>query len=357
MAEHLLAVGIDLGGTNVTVALVDASGCLRMRESATTGAQRGPRAVVEELLRRAEQLLAGCSAGWGDVAGVGIASPGPLDLRRGRIIKAANLPGWIDVPLRDLMAEATGRPVFLDNDANAAALGEYRHAARKRATSGRAPDRRTSETSCDGAAEASELPDDLVLLTLGTGVGAGVILHGRIVHGAKENAGELGHTIVAVGGRPCPCGQRGCLEQYASAASVARRAKEAVCGGAGGVLAEQVARGGRLDAACVARAAQSGDALARRVWEETCLYLAVGIINIQHAYNPAVVLLGGGLSAAGEDLMTPVRQFLNEQQWSLCDDLPEVRLAVLGTDAGVIGAAELVWSAEREMRCGAFGKQ
>lgn len=322
-----LAVGVDIGGTNLKIALVDRDARMVGQQSVPTVAFRGAEAVVKEVVRLAGGLLTDRAKSWSDVAGVGVASPGPLDLRTGRIIKAANLPGWRDVPLRDMMAGATGRPALLDNDANAAAFGEF--------WSGR--------IRADHQATSNQSAGDLVLLTLGTGVGAGVILNGKILHGARDNAAELGHMIVVVDGLNCPCGQRGCLEQYASAAAVARQAELAIRNGDASVLAGCKQRGETLDSAAVAHAAERGDALAVRVWDQTCLFLAVAIINIQHVYNPMLVLLGGGMSAAGEFLLARVRHFLAQHQWTLCADLPEVRLAELGNDAGVIGAAGMVW--------------
>jgi glucokinase len=196
----------------------------------------------------------------------------------------------------------------------------------------------------DRGSQLNSPQQDLVLLTLGTGVGAGVILGGKILHGAMDNAAELGHMIVVVNGLPCPCGQRGCLEQYASAAAVARQATAAIQQGESSLLASATGPGESIDAEMVARAAQTGDPLAMRVWDQACLFLAITIINIQHAYNPGTVLLGGGMSAAGESLLTRVRHYIEEHKWSLCADLPEVRLASLGNDAGVMGAAGLVWN-------------
>jgi glucokinase len=236
-----------------------------------------------------------------------LATPGPLDRREGRIVRTANLPGWKDVPIRDPLRGKTGLPVTLENDANAAAFGEY----------------------CSGAGRGDK---DLVMLTLGTGVGAGVILNGRILHGHFGNAAELGHMIVVVDGLPCPCGQRGCLEQYASATAIVHRAAQYRDSHGAVTL---------LRAEDVANGAANGDPLCGRVWDEACLSLAVACVNIQHAFNPAKIVLGGGMSLAGHMLLDRVRRFFREQAWSLHTDAPEIVLAQLGPDAGVIGAAML----------------
>ncbi len=310
-----LAVGVDLGGTQLKVALVDAAGSIRAKTAAPTAIEAGPEAVVADMVRLCELLLQAAGLPRTELAAVGVASPGPLDLRTGCIIRAANLPGWDHVPLRDRAAESFQLPVVLENDGNAAAYGEFR-------------------------AGAGQGHDDLVALTLGTGVGAGVITAGKLLHGHFDNAGELGHTIVEPQGLPCPCGQRGCLEQYASAAAVARRVRAALEDGAAASELHGVSLAD-LDARGVAEAARRQDPLCVSVWEEACRYLAIACINIQHAFNPSLVLLGGGMSAAGSLLLERVRHNLALLRWTLHDDLPQVALAQLGNDAGVIGAAIL----------------
>lgn len=312
-------LGVDIGGTNTKVGLVDAGGTVRGHVMIETRAAEGAAGLVGRVGEAFERLAAEAGIARKAVEAVGVGSPGPLSVRRGVVIHAANLPGWRDVPLRDLFREALDRPVVLDNDANAACWGEYRYGA------GRGV-------------------GDVVMLTLGTGIGGGVVCDGRLVHGHFENAGELGHMIVVAGGRACSCGKRGCLEAYASATAIARRAMEQVEGGRQSLLAAALQRGG-IDAAAVAEAVTQGDALAAEVWEETCRLLAVGIVNLQHAFNPAVVILGGGVSEAGEVLLGPVREQFRREAWRLHTDFPEIRLAALGQDAGIIGAAALALAA------------
>ncbi|MBI4719444.1 MAG: ROK family protein [Planctomycetes bacterium] len=293
--------GIDLGGTNVKLVIVGSTGQVLAQQAQATDADRGPDAVVNDIAAVVEAALAQSGLTRKHLQAVGVGTPGPLDLHAGRIVRAANLPGWENVPLRSLFESRLGVRAVLDNDGNTAAYGEF--------WLGAGGNRR-----------------DLVMLTLGTGVGAGVVIDRRLLHGHFGNAAELGHMIVSVDGLPCPCGQRGCLEQYASAAAVGRRA---------------VAEGGPADAALVAQGAMAGDAVCRRVWEDACRYLAIACITIQHAYNPEVVVFGGGMSTAGEFLLAGVRAHLARQRWSLHDDLPELVLSELGTYAGAIGAAGL----------------
>jgi len=318
--ERLAVIGIDLGGTNVKLAEVDRGGRIRARRAFRFDVTRSPSEVIAELAAHARALLSDGERSVSDLCAVGIGLPGPLNLREGTIVRAANLPGWEGVEVRELLRADLGCPLVLDNDGNAAAFGEY----------------------WAGGAYAAR---DLVMLTLGTGVGAGVVLDGNVLHGHFDNAAELGHAIVVPNGIQCPCGQRGCLEQYASAASVARRVVKAVEAGESCALAQVIANGESVGADDVVRHARQGDRLCLRIWDEACLYLAIACINIQHAYNPARILLGGGMSKAGEFLVDKVRSFIDQHRWSLHDDLPEVGLAKLGYDAGVIGAAGLAWQA------------
>ncbi len=318
-----LAIGIDLGGTNIKGAVVSSNGIILDRLEQPTDAARGPGPVMDDLadmVRRLQQRPPIPHERKGTVetnesnkfVGIGLATPGPLDLHAGRINHAANLPGWKDVRIRDSLREKTGLPVTLENDGNAAAYGEYRYGA--------------------GVGH-----DDLVMLTLGTGVGGGVILNGEIIHGHFDNAAELGHMIVVVDGFPCPCGQRGCLEQYASAGAIVRRVLSVDPGrkrmGADDLRAEDIIT-----------AALNGDPLCYQVWDEACQFLAVACINIQHAYNPSKIILGGGMSNAGAQLLDRVNAHFSSQAWSLHNDVPMIVLAKLGKDAGVVGCAALAFA-------------
>lgn len=315
-----VAIGIDLGGTNLKGAVVDNWGRILARNVCPTHADRGPNVVVEEMVRLIDELIAEVSLTRSHLAGVGVGVPGPLSVHEGRIIRAANLPGWENVGLRDLLREKLNTPVAFDNDGNAAAYGEF----------------------WVGAGKAV---NDLVMLTLGTGVGSGIILGGRLLHGHFENAAELGHTIVVPDGLPCACGQRGCLEQYSSAGALARRVIAAIQNGEPSELSAAVQAEETVDAARVAQCARRGDALCARIWDEACLYLAVACINIQHAFNPACIVLGGGMGQAGDFLLDRVTEHFTRQQWSLHNDFPTITLGTLGYDAGLIGAAGLVWRA------------
>ncbi len=318
--DQRFAVGLDVGGTNIKAGLIGSDGTLLAKVMRPTRAERGVEAVLADMAALSEEVRAEGGADRANVVGVGIGAPGPLSPSRGVIIKSANLPGFKNVPMRDELARRTGLPARLDNDANAAAYAEF----------------------WVGAGRGAR---DMVLFTLGTGVGAGVIVGGQLLRGHFENAGELGHTIVQPDGRPCPCGQRGCLEQYASANAVALLVIEAARAGARTKLADLP---GGIEAATaerVAQAARDGDEVACRIWDGACRHLAIACVNVQHAYNPARIVLGGGMSAAGDMLLAAVRAHVVALRWSLIDDLPEVVLAELANNAGMIGAAGLVLNA------------
>lgn len=308
-----LAIGIDLGGTDIKSGLVASDGRIVARRSVPTEADRGVDHVLDAIIREIEVLRALAPSDSMGIAAVGVGAPGTLSHRRGVVISPPNLPGWRDVPIADRVSSATGLRVVLENDANNAVWGEYVCGAGRGVRS-------------------------VVMLTLGTGIGGGIILDGRLHRGVHESAAELGHTIVEIGGRPCACGQRGCLEAYASAANTAARAAELLDAGEASCLSEIVARGEALTAAAVSDAA-AGDGAASRVWADTCRYLAVACINIWHGFDPDRILLAGGMSGAGRRLLDPVRAGVESMASTMFGEGPEIRLAELGNDAGFVGAA------------------
>lgn len=312
------AIGIDLGATNVRCAVVDATGHILHRVEQPTDADRGPDRVISAIADQVAETIAAAGLNRTDIVGIGLGAPGPLSQRQGIIYKSVNLPGWNNVQIRAELARRTGLDTLLENDANAAAFGEY----------------------WAGVGAGGE--GDLVMFTLGTGVGGGVIVGGRPLHGHHENAGELGHLVVEVNGHPCECGQRGCLEQYASAANLVRRARAAMQEGRQSALTGVGSTVADLTCERIVQAVRDGDALAIEIWDDACRYLAVACILIQHAFNPARVVFGGGMSQAGSLLIDRIVGQFNDMRWHLMDDYPRITLSSLGTDAGVVGAAALV---------------
>ena len=313
-------IGIDLGGTNIKGGVCDEGGKLLCQHSITTQAERGYKHVFGRMASLVDELIPKGGLSRGDIAGVGIGAPGPMSHRLGVIHSAPNLPGFVNVPLRDQFAAATGLPTTLENDANAAAFGEF-------------------------AAGAGKDVESLVMLTLGTGIGGGVVLDGQLWRGRYDNAGEIGHMIVVPNGRACPCTQAGCLERYASANAVGERLVEALAAGEASVLAARRQAGEAITSRDVLEAMNGGDALAARIWDEACFYLALACVNIQHMFNPQIVVLAGGLINAGPRLLEPVQRHFDAQRWKIADDHPQIVFATLGTDAGTIGAAMLARAA------------
>ncbi len=319
MVEHstLVAIGVDLGGTMIKGGLVTQDGRVLARASIATEAEGGVDHVIDRMVGLIKRFRREADSRSLTVEAVGLGAPGTLDRRRGIVVAPPNLQGWLNVPIVERIASALGlarERVLLDNDANNAALGEY-------------------------LCGAGRGVGDMVMLTLGTGIGGGIILGGKPWHGAGDNAGELGHMIVHAGGRRCQCGQQGCLEAYASAGSTAARARERIAAGEPSSLKEILDRGGQIGADDVVEAVSAGDVLAMQVWEETCRYLAVGCINIQHALSPGRIVLAGGMSGAGEWLVRPVVEAMAALSSRMLGDPPEIRVAELGNDAGLIGSA------------------
>ncbi|MFE9773926.1 ROK family protein [Streptomyces sp. NPDC005931] len=300
--KHVIA--LDVGGTGMKAALVGAGGELLYRARRSTGRGRGPDAVVADVLDFAADLRAhGIAHHGGPAAAAGVAVPGIVDEAEGVAVYSANL-GWRDVPLRALLAERLGGvPVALGHDVRAGGLAEGRIGA------GRGADR-------------------FLFVPLGTGIAGAIGIDGRVEAGAHGFAGEIGHIVVRPGGAPCPCGQRGCLERFASAAAVGE-AWAASCGDPG------------ADAADCAKAVESGDARARKVWQEAVDALADGLVTALTLLDPRTLIIGGGLAEAGETLFTPLREAVGRRV--TFQRLPSLVPAALGDTAGCLGAGLLAW--------------
>ena len=303
-------VGIDLGGTNLKLGLVAPDGKLLARHSTPTEADGGPDHVLQRMAQAVRDLCLAAKVPLGDVAAIGAAAPGPLDTKTGVVVFAPNLPGWRNIHVRDVLQKQLGCPVILENDANAAAYGEFRCGAGRRVR-------------------------DMVILTLGTGIGGGIILDGRMRRGVTDTGAELGHMVVHYGGRRCACGNRGCLEAYASATAVVARTEEAIAAGESSSLAER--RG--FSCKDVFDAADAGDRLARRIVEETADYLAAGITTILHVLNPERVILTGGMMGAGDPFLDRIRRRVKEMVFERASSACEIGWSTLGGDAGILGAA------------------
>ncbi|MFL6333417.1 MAG: ROK family protein [Pyrinomonadaceae bacterium] len=319
MSDQCVA-GIDIGGTKIALAVADLEGQIieRMRFPART-AERGPHAIVEEALAEIERMLGQTGS---CLAAVGIGCGGPLDRQRGLILSPPNLPGWDAFPVVKIVEERLGVPALLDNDANAAALGEHRY----------------------GAGQGYR---HLVYITQSTGIGGGVIVRGELVHGVYDGAGEVGHMTVLPDGPECGCGGRGCLEALCSGTALARRARESLAAGGSSSLSSLSPN--EVTGRAVAEAARAGDALASAVWEEMIHYLAVGVGNLFNILAPEAIVIGGGVSEAGEQLFGPLRERVRARVRMLPPEQINILQASLGGDSALHGAV-ILGQAARERR-------
>jgi glucokinase len=306
-----LVLGLDIGGTKLAAGVVDATGRTHSFAVVPSLPEGGARQTVDRLFALGDRAVALADVDRAHVAAVGIGCGGPLDPDRGVLLAPLHLPGWRDVPLTDWAREHYDRPAALDNDGTAGAAGEHRF----------------------GAGAGTRF---MVYLTLSTGVGGGMVTDGRLYRGATGNGGELGHITVDRTGRACKgCGRIGCLEAYVSGTSIAERAREALLGGAPSAL-----RGvGGFTAADVQVAALAGDPLAGEVWDETTAALGCGLTSIVNLLEPEVVVIGGGVSRAGEHLLAPARDQVEREAMARA----RVVSARLGDRVGVVGAAAIAF--------------
>lgn len=312
-AQPRRIAGVDIGGTNLRVGLVPFEGGapVAVRQERTQSG-RGPAYLVARVAGMLRSVAGEVEPG--SVVGIGVGCPGPLDRRAGVVLETPNL-GWRNVPLRDLVAEATGLLVTLDNDANCAAYGEW----------------------WQGAGRGAER---LIGLTLGTGIGGGIVLGGEIYHGASDAAGEVGHMSVDFEGRLCACGSRGCVEAYASGPGIAARAVEGLDEAADSALAPIARNGsGRVTARLVCEVAAAGDSYAARILTETARILAVAVANLINLFNPEVIVIAGGVTAAGEHLFGPLRDEVRRRAFPSAVGACRIVPAQLPDTAGLIGAA------------------
>jgi glucokinase len=314
-------VGVDLGGTQVRAVLADEQGTPLKRARTLTLAHEGPHKVMARVQECIRQVVEGTQPS--AVLGIGVGAPGTVNPWTGVLTNATNIPGLDDWPLRDQLAQEFHVPVFVGNDAKLAALGEHRFGAGKKTSS-------------------------LVYLTISTGIGGGVIDGGRLLLGARGWATELGHIIVEPRGPRCACGNVGCLEALAAGPAIARHAVELLQSGKASLLAGMVEGNlDRISAKEVVKAARAGDSVAMQVMERAAFYLGIGMVTFIHTFDPQLIIVGGGVSKAGDLLLTPVRGIIAEramtEEWRHTPLVP----AVLGDDVGLLGAVALVLAETR----------
>ena len=311
-------IGIDLGGTTAKFAILNQEGEIQTKWSVETDISNEGTKIVPNLIESINHQLDRFQLAPDDFVGIGMGSPGTVDRSNGTVIGAYNLNWKTLQPVREQIEKGTGIPFFIDNDANVAALGERWVGA--------------------GNNEAN-----VVFVTLGTGVGGGLISDGRLLHGAIDAAGEIGHVTVEVDGYQCTCGKKGCLEQYASATGVVHLARDMAENYAGdSQLKYQIDDGQKVDSKVIFDLAKENDDLALMVVDRFAYYLGLALGNVANILNPSTIVLGGGVSKAGEFLADKVRDYLTTFSFPTIREVTKVKIAELGNDAGVIGAASLV---------------
>jgi glucokinase len=304
-------IGVDLGGTQIRALRTDLAGRKTARAAQLTQAQQGPGAVMARVVEAAREVMAGVPRE--QILGLGIGAPGPID-SAGVLHDPPNLPGWQGLPLAQELSAGLGLPVFAGNDANLGALAEHRFGA--------------------GIGV-----DHLVYLTVSTGIGGGVISHGRMLTGWRGFAAEVGHQTLLPDGPLCGCGQPGHLEALASGPAIAREARRALEGGRASSIPEHAA--GSVTAESVTAAARAGDPLALELLQQAGTYLGLGLVNLIHILEPQRILIGGGVSRAGELLLGPARATVERRLMSPVYRGVEILPAALGEDVGLMGAAAL----------------
>ena len=312
-----IVVGVDLGGSKILSVVADAHGNVISRDLRVTPASQGSDIVIKVILESVRHAVVQAGVSLSQLSGIGIGAPGVSNPSAGIVFTSPNLPGWQDVPLRDIIAGEMGLSTFLINDANAAALGELYF----------------------GAARGTS---NFIYITVSTGIGGGIVIDGKLYSGAGGTAGEIGHMTSADNGPRCTCGNTGCWEQLASGTALAREARRRITEGAETIILDYA--GGDIEkvtAEVVSRAFDQGDGLAGELLSRTSYYLGVGLANLINIFNPELMVIGGGLSSMGDKLLAPAYRVAGERAFKESYRAVRFTRAELGGDAGVLGAAAL----------------
>lgn len=316
--------GVDVGGTSIKIGIVDDQGLRVGYASFPTEDEKGVPYAIERMKNTLDSLVQEANLASGDIVAIGLGTPGTMDLPAGYIVNPPNLPGWRHYPIRDSLAKATGKPVVFANDAGAAAFGEFWIGS--------------------GTSHQS-----IVMLTLGTGVGGGIIIDGQSVDGENSHGSECGHIVVDTSpdARLCSCGLRGHLEAYASATALVKRCEESLKAGVKSQLGDRLQEKNKITALDIASAAEAGDQLAFGLVMETADYLALGIANFMHIIDPSALILGGAMNFGGpanelgNNFLERIRESTRKITLPIISKNVSIEFALLGGDAGYIGAAGL----------------
>lgn len=310
-------IGVDLGGTNIATGVVNEKNEIVGRGKVKTNAPRPAEAIFDSIKEAVDMAVVNAGINYSDVVSVGIGTPGSVNKDTGAIEFSNNLK-FNNVPAKEMLEERLKKPVYLENDANAAALGE-------------------AVAGCGNGVK------DFVAITLGTGVGSGIIINGKIHRGSNFCGGEMGHMVINVDGIPCNCGRKGCWEKYASATALVSQAVEAMQGNKASLL-WQTCEGdlNKVEGKTIFEALDMGDETAKQVVDKYLYYVAIGLANVINALQPEIVCIGGGISGQGEKILEPIRQIVKKERYSVyAEKQAAILRATLGNDAGIIGAALL----------------
>lgn len=312
-------IGIDVGGTNIKIALVDDNGKIIYSNSVPTYAKMGYEYTVNNIKQAIKDLMKETNTTPSDIEGIGFDFPGQVDCKTGVVKLAPNIPGWVNVPIAQMIEDEFHIPTKIDNDVRCAALGELKF----------------------GAGRGCE---NFICITVGTGIGSGIVINGKVVRGATNAAGELGHIKLQMNGGPiCGCGDTGCLEAFASGPAIVAMAQEYIKGGKSTKFREMAAvEGGEITPYMVAKAAEEGDPVAKRIFEIVGEYIGIGLTSVINLLNPERVIIGGGVAESGELLLGPIRKTIKERAMVVAGNAVEIVPAQLGNSAGVIGASMLI---------------
>lgn len=312
-------IGIDVGGTNVKIALVDSDGKIGYSNTIPTRAEMGYEYTINNMKQAIRDLMTETKLSAKDIEGIGFGLPGQVDFKSGIVRLITNIPGWVEIPLAKMIEDEFHIPTRIDNDVRCAALGELNFGAGK---------------GCE----------NLICITVGTGIGSGLIINGKLVRGASNAAGEIGHIKLQMHDGPiCGCGDTGCLEAFASGPSIVAMAEEYILGGKSTKYRE-MANGGTITPFIVAEAAKAGDPVARRIFTRMGEYIGIGMASVVNLLNPERIIVGGGVADAGDILLNPLKETIKKRAMKIAGETVQVVPAQLGNTAGVIGASLLIES-------------
>lgn len=305
-------IGIDLGGTNIAAGLVSDKGEILVKGSTPTMNERPIDEIIADMAKLINKLADDYGIAVSDIKGIGIGSPGSVDFKNGEVVYSNNL-NMEHCKLADKLSALVNLPVKVDNDANCAAMGEY-------VVSGKGS-------------------ENFMLITLGTGVGSGIIVNGSMLRGFNGAAGEAGHTVIVTDGESCSCGRNGCWEAYASVTALIRQTKAAMEKNPSSLMHEYAKKEGKVSGKTAFDAAKAGDEAAQAVVNQYAVYVAEGITNMENIFQPEIIAIGGGISREGDYLLNPIREYVSKKGYNKYMTKTEIVTAKLFNDAGIIGAA------------------